>query len=91
MALPVSVMRLCELRHKEVINICDGQRMGNIMDIEFDVCSGCVTAFIIPGPCKVFGMFGREEEYYIPAKCVKKIGEDVVLVDVDPDNCIKKI
>jgi YlmC/YmxH family sporulation protein len=65
--------------------------MGNIMDIDFDICTGCVTGFIIPGPCKVFGMFGREEEYIIPVKCVKKIGEDVVLIDILPEKCLHKL
>ena len=27
-------MRLCELREKEVINICDGKRLGCIVDLE---------------------------------------------------------
>lgn len=84
-------MRLCELKQKQVINICDGHCIGFIIDLEFDICTGCVTAFIIPGPCKVFGMFGREEEYVIPVKCVRKIGADAVLVDIDPEKCIKKI
>ncbi|MBE5936451.1 MAG: YlmC/YmxH family sporulation protein [Lachnospiraceae bacterium] len=83
-------MRLCELKEKEVVNICDGQCLGNVCDIEFDLCNGCVTAVIIPGPCKMFGMFGREEEYVIPSKCVKKIGEDVILVDIEIAKCVKK-
>lgn len=83
-------MRLCELRHKQVINICDGQCIGFISDIGFDTCSGCVTEFIIPGPCKFFGMFGREDDYVIPVKCVRKIGADAVLVDIDLEKCIKK-
>ena len=33
-------MRLCELREKEVINICDGKRLGCIVDLEFDICGG---------------------------------------------------
>ena len=30
-------MRLCELREKEVINICDGEKLGNVCDIDFDI------------------------------------------------------
>lgn len=83
-------MRLCELKKKEVINICDGQRIGCITDIEFELCNGCITHVIIPGPCKVFGMFGREEEYVIPAKCVKQIGADVVLIEADISKYLNK-
>lgn len=83
-------MRLCEIKQKQVINICDGHCIGYITDLEFDICSGCVTAFIIPGPCKFFGMFGREDEYVIPIKCVKRIGEDAVLVEINLDKCKNK-
>lgn len=85
--LPV---RLCELRHKEVINICDGQKMGCITDLVFELCKGCITHIIIPGPCKAFGIFGREEEYVIPIRCVRQIGEDVVLVECDAGECLHK-
>ena len=29
-------MRICELREKEVVNVCDGERLGNICDIDFE-------------------------------------------------------
>ena len=32
-----SKMRLCELREKEVINICDGEKLGNVCDLNFEV------------------------------------------------------
>lgn len=83
-------MRICDLKKKEVINICDGQRIGCITDIEFDLCSGCITHLIIPGPCKMFGMFGREEEFVIPVSCVKQIGSDVILIEADLSKCICK-
>ena len=40
-------MRLCELRDKEVINICSGRRLGCIVDVEINVCNGEVEAVII--------------------------------------------
>ena len=61
-------MRLCELKCKEVINICDGQKIGHITDMEFDLCKGCISKIIVPGPCKSFGWFGRELEYIIPVR-----------------------
>ena len=42
-------MRICELRDKEVINICGGRRLGCIEDEEINVCSGLVGAVMIPG------------------------------------------
>ena len=35
-------------------------------------------------------MFGREEEYVIPAECVKQIGADVVLIEADISKYLSK-
>ncbi len=76
-------MRMCELRQKEVINCCNGQRIGYVCDILFDRCSGQIQKIIVPGPCKIFGILGHEQEYVIPYHCIKSIGDDVILVDVN--------
>lgn len=83
-------MRLLCLRQKEVINICDCRRLGCIADVEFNECTGCIEAFIIPGPGHFCGLFGRDCEYVIPFRCVKQIGGDIVLVEVNPEECVKK-
>lgn len=73
----------CELRRKEVINICDGARLGGICDLELDICAGTVLAFIVPGPTRCFGLLRGSEELVIPFCKIKKIGEDVILVEID--------
>ena len=83
-------MRICELREKEVINICDGEKLGNVCDIEFEERTGKIIALIIPGPCKILGIIGRDQEYIIPYECVQRIGADVVLVEIERDKCLKK-
>ena len=35
-------MRICELREKEVINIRNCQRLGRVLDIEFDLHTGAI-------------------------------------------------
>lgn len=54
------------LRRKEVINLCDGCRLGCVGDVEVTVPEGSVKALIVFGPCRFFGLFGRGEDYYIP-------------------------
>ncbi|MBR1743518.1 MAG: YlmC/YmxH family sporulation protein [Lachnospiraceae bacterium] len=83
-------MRICELREKEVINICDGERLGNVCDIDFDIDTGQIFALIIPGPCKILGILGRDHEYIIPFCDIVRIGSDVVLVEADTKKCLKK-
>lgn len=83
-------MRMCDLKQKEVINCRDGERLGFICDIEFDFCTGIITKIIIPGPCKIWGILGRDNEYVIPFCDIKQIGTDVILVDVDLEKCLVK-
>ena len=75
--------RIVELRMKEVINLCDGARLGYIGDVVIDVACGRVCAIVVPGPCLFFGLFGRGEDYVIPWECIDKIGDDIVLVRWD--------
>jgi len=74
----------CELRRKEIINICDGARFGPICDLELDIGSGALLALVVPGPPRFFGLIRSEEELVIPFSCIKKIGEDVILVEIEP-------
>ncbi|MBO5199168.1 MAG: YlmC/YmxH family sporulation protein [Lachnospiraceae bacterium] len=83
-------MRICDLRHKEVINCRDGERLGFVCDIEFDICTGCVISLIVPGPCKIWGIIGRDHEFVIPWKCIRQIGSDIILVDVEPERILVK-
>ncbi|MDY5578301.1 MAG: YlmC/YmxH family sporulation protein [Lachnospiraceae bacterium] len=83
------MVRLSELRFKEVINECTCKRLGCIEDLEFDPCTGQICAVIIPGQTKCFGLFGKEEEFVIPFKCICQIGPDIVLVKVDEKAVLK--
>ena len=74
-------MRMCELRQKEVVNICTGKRLGCIVDVEIDIRCGEVEAVIIPGPGKICGFFGTDCEYVIPFSCIRRIGPDIILVE----------
>ena len=75
-------MRLSEMKQKEVINIKDCSRLGFVGDVDIDICTGRVTALIIPGPGCLWGFLGRESEYVIPWRDVKQIGDDIILVEL---------
>lgn len=77
--------KFTELRCKEVINICDGCRMGFVCDAEIEIQSGRITAIYVPGKKRLFGLLGCECDYCIPWACIKRIGEDIILVDVNPE------
>ena len=73
--------RMVELRYKEVINVCDGCRLGFVGDVEICLPEGKVVAIVVPGPCRFFGLFGRGEDFYIPWECIKQIGDDIILIE----------
>jgi YlmC/YmxH family sporulation protein len=75
--------RASELRQKEVINISDGRRVGFVNDVEINFDEGVIEALVIPGGGKMFGLLGRDDEFIIPWNRIKKIGEDIILVDLD--------
>ena len=80
-------MRITELHCKEVICISDGRRLGFISDVEVEIPCGNILAIVVPGPCRLFGVLGRNDDYVIPWRCIKRIGPDIVLVDIKPEEC----
>lgn len=82
------MVRMYEIKQKEVINAKDGCRFGYVSDIIVDLKEGKINKLIVAGPGKVFGVFGREQEYQIAWEKVKKIGDDIILVDVDAGKCL---
>ena len=79
-------MRFSDLRCKEIINIASGQRLGFVCDADIEMPAGILKALIVPGPCRFFGLFGREPDYLVPLSCITKIGRDIILVDI-PGQC----
>ncbi len=74
------ICRTGDLRCKEVINVRDGTKLGYVDDIELDCASAGVTALVIFGKSRLFGLLGRCEDLVIPWGCIEIMGEDIVLV-----------
>ena len=75
---------------KEVINMCSGRRLGCIVDAEINICTGEVEAVIIPGPGKICGFLGTDCEYVIPFACIRKIGPDIIIVEIQEEKFLQK-
>ncbi len=69
----------CELREKEVINLCDGARLGCPGDFELNISDGKITAIIVPRPCGFLGL-SHANDIFIPWNRIECIGEDAILV-----------
>ena len=82
-------MTLSELRTKDVVNALDGRRMGKVMDLEFDDRDGRVEALVVPGEFRVGSMLrGEKCGVVIPWQRICKIGENVILVELEPGDII---
>ncbi|MCD8088041.1 MAG: YlmC/YmxH family sporulation protein [Oscillospiraceae bacterium] len=75
--------RFSEFRYKEVINVRTGTRLGYVCDAEFGSPEGRITALIVPGKARYFGLVGREDDYVLPWECISRIGDDIILVESD--------
>jgi len=76
------VIKISELRARDVVNILDGKKLGNIIDIDLDLENGKVLALVLPGRLKGFSIFSKREEVSVPWNKIIRIGRDVILVEV---------
>ncbi len=84
------IYSLESLRHREVIDIKTGERLGFIDDAEINLETSQTVALVIYGRERLFGLFGKENDIIIPCSKINVVGEDVILVsDTDNNNCEK--
>ena len=76
-------IRIAELQFREVVNVCDGCRMGYVGDVELDIHTGRLVAIVVPGPWRLSCLFSKSEEYVVPWCQIEKIGDDIILVRFD--------
>ena len=77
----MSRITCAQLRQKDVINLCDGTRLGCITEIEFDTCSGQICALILSRNGGLLG-FSRESPLVLPWSRIECIGEDAILIKI---------
>lgn len=73
----------CDLRSKSVINVLDGKDLGHICDIVIEICSGQILGFILPVSKGLLSFFKGGEDLFVPYHNVCKIGQDVILVELN--------
>ena len=72
----------CELKNKDVINVCDGKNLGQIVDIIIDTCYGKIMGIVVPSCKNFFSLFKTSNDIFIPYNRICKIGHDIILVDI---------
>lgn len=74
------MISISEFQIKDVVNVADGKRLGNISDLDINLNTGKIEAIIIQTGSKMLGFLGKDEEVVIPWRNIVKIGTDVILV-----------
>jgi len=71
-----------DFKQKEVISLLEGKILGFVVDVQANFENGNIDAIIVAKPGKIFGAISANNSVTIPWNKIKKIGEDVILVDL---------
>lgn len=73
-------MRLSDLQSKDIVALEDGKKIGNVIDVLIDE-KGNLVALIVQQSKFLNNIFSSQSEIEIKWEQIKKIGEDVILVN----------
>ena len=89
----INVYSFLELSDKDVINLCTGEKLGKICDMEINAKDSSVISIVIPGQGGILS-FGKATEIVIPWCKIECIGEDAILVKLNAEEytscCVPK-
>lgn len=74
-------MKISDLQRKDIININDGTIVGRIVDVIINENNGIINDIIIEKNKHMKSLFTAEKEIKVKYEQIKKIGEDVILID----------
>ena len=79
------MMMLNELGGKEIVNLNNGERLGIIADSDIivDEETGKILTLLVPERKLQFKIFGENESMEIPWESIRKIGNDMVIVELE--------
>lgn len=75
------------LQKKEIINLCDGSKLGFATDFEFDPQCATILALMVPRGSGGFLGLGKREYLFIPWNKIECFGDDTILVRLSPSEC----
>ncbi|QXM06094.1 YlmC/YmxH family sporulation protein [Crassaminicella indica] len=84
-------MRLSKLGGKEIVNLSDGGRLGILAesDLLIDEKNGKIRAILIPAFKNQFSIFYDKNFVEIPWNCVRKIGNDMIIIELEEEKLFK--
>ena len=75
-------MRLSDLQRKDIVNINDGRIVGRVIDADINEKDGTLISLIIEKNKYFKNIFSNETEVSIRFDQIKKLGSDVILIEI---------
>ena len=72
-----------ELQKRDVVNVTDGKCLGHIVDLTLSFPKGVMIGISVPTKKCWLTRFGFGDRIFIESFKIKKIGSDVILVDLN--------
>ena len=78
-------MRLSEIGSKEIVNLNYGARLGILADVDFFINekSGQIISLLVPERKFQLKIFSERSEMEIPWNSIRKIGNDMIIIEMD--------
>ena len=77
-----NMARGIDFKQKEVVSLNEGKILGFVVDVQADFITGEINSIIVAKTGKIFGNIMGKNNLTIPWDKIKKIGEDVILVEI---------
>lgn len=77
-----NMARGIDFKQKEVVSLNEGKILGFVVDVQADFITGEINSIIVAKTGKIFGNIMGKNNLTIPWEKIKKIGEDVILVEI---------
>ncbi len=77
-------MLMSDLVGKEIVNVNDGSKLGTVGDSDLVISpeTGEIESLLLPYRGTGWGFWGDRDYMVIPWSAVKKIGNEVIIVDI---------
>lgn len=75
-------MKISELQRKDIVNVNDGKVIGRIIDAIINEEDGSFEGFVIEKSKYIRCLFSTEGDITIKFSQIKKLGSDVILVEL---------
>ncbi len=73
-------MKLSDMQRKDIVFLSDGKKVGRIIDADIEVTNGKIVGLSIERK-GIKSVFNTNADINIKFEQIKKIGEDVILID----------